>query len=235
MSGRSEAGGAESQGPETAEDDSRPRPLAAFDLDGTLTRRDTLMPFLLRAIGRERTYRALLASSLPLARAAALGGPHRDRAKAVVLQRVFGGLPLAELAEAAEPFADHVVAAALRPDIRARVDWHREQGHELVLVSASPELYVAPIGRRLGFDAVLATRLEVDADGRLTGRIEGTNCRGPEKVVRLREWRGGTVTLTYAYGDSAGDREMLALAETGVKLSRRRRSGRYTGTAAGGS
>ena len=203
---------------------SQERPLAAFDLDGTLTRRDTLVPFLLRAIGRDRTYRALLASSLPLTRAAALGGPHRDQAKAVVLQRVFGGLPLAPLAEAAESFADHVVSRALRPDVRARVDWHRQQGHELVLVSASPELYVAPIGRRLGFDAVLATRLEVDADGRLTGRIEGANCRGPEKVVRLREWRGGTLTLTYAYGDSAGDREMLALALEGVKVSRRRRA-----------
>lgn len=198
------------------------RPLAAFDLDGTLTRRDTLMPFLLRTIGRERTYRALLACSLPLARAAALGGPHRDQAKAVVLQRVFGGLPLAALAEAAESFADHVVAHGLRPDVRARVDWHREEGHELVLVSASPELYVTPIGRRLGFDAVLATRLEVDADGRLTGRIEGVNCRGPEKVVRLRQWRGGSVTVAYAYGDSAGDREMLALAMNGVKVSRRR-------------
>ena len=208
-----------------SETDFSQRPLAAFDLDGTLTRRDTLMPFLLRAIGRDRTYRALLACSVPLARAAALGGPHRDRAKAVVLQRVFGGLPLAPLAEAAEAFADDVVASALRRDMRARVDWHREQGHELVLVSASPELYVSPIGRRLGFHAVLATRLEVDADGRLTGRIEGANCRGPEKVVRLREWRGGTVTITYAYGDSAGDREMLALAAIAMKVNRRRRSG----------
>ena len=196
------------------------RPLAAFDLDGTLTRRDTLMPFLLWAIGRNRTYRALLASSLPLGRAAALGGPHRDQAKAVLLQRVFAGLPLAALQDAAEPFADHVVAHALRPDVRARVDWHRARGHELVLVSASPELYVTPIGRRLGFDAVLATRLEVDAEGRLTGRIQGTNCRGPEKVVRLREWRGGTLTVAYAYGDSAGDREMLALAATPLKIGR---------------
>ena len=205
------------------------RPLAAFDLDGTLTHRDTLLPYLLRAIGPGRTYRAILASSLPLARAAALGGPHRDRAKVAVLQRTLGGLPLSALAEAAEPFADHVVAQGLRPDIRARVDWHREQGHELVLVSASPELYVTPIGRRLGFDAVLATRLEIDADGRVTGRLMGANCRGPEKVVRLREWRGDAVAVAYAYGDSAGDREMLALAATAVKLSRRRRVPR-TGT-----
>jgi HAD superfamily hydrolase (TIGR01490 family) len=198
-----------------------PPPLAAFDLDGTLTRRDTLMPFLERAIGRQKTYRALLASSLPLARAAALGGPHRDRAKAVLLQRVFGGLPLAALTEAAESYADHVVATALRPDIRARVDWHRAEGHQLVLVSASPELYVAPIGQRLGFDAVLSTRLEVDAEGRLTGRLSGMNCRGPEKVVRLKEWRGEDLAVAYAYGDSSGDREMLALAETAVRIRNR--------------
>jgi phosphatidylglycerophosphatase C len=211
----------------TEPDSASAEPLvAAFDLDGTLTRRDTLMPFLLRAIGRDRTYRALLASSLPLARAAALGGPHRDRAKAVVLRRVFGGQPLARLAEAAESFADHVVAHGLRPEIRARVGWHRDQGHELVLVSASPELYVTPIGRRLGFDAVLATRLEVDPTGRLTGQIQGANCRGPEKVVRLQQWRGGPLTVAYAYGDSAGDREMLALANTAVKLRRSRRGAR---------
>jgi phosphatidylglycerophosphatase C len=201
------------------------RPVAAFDLDGTLTRRDTLMPFLLKAIGPNKTYRCLLATSLPLARAAALGGPHRDLAKAAVLQRVMGGLPLAPLAEAAEAFADHVVAHGLRPEMQARLDWHRAQGHELVLVSASPELYVVPIGQRLGFDAVLATRLELDADGRLTGRIAGTNCRGPEKVLRLREWRGETLTVAYAYGDSAGDREMLALAANAIKINRRRRAG----------
>lgn len=196
------------------------QPLAAFDLDGTLTRRDTLMPFLRRAVGRDRAYRAVLASSLPLARAVALGGAHRDRAKAAVLRRALAGFPRATLAEMAESYADHVVAQDLRPDVRARVDWHRTEGHELVLVSASPELYVAPIGRRLGFDEVLATRLEVGADDRLTGRLMGSNCRGPEKVARLREWRGDTLVVTYAYGDSTGDREMLALAETPVKVGR---------------
>jgi phosphatidylglycerophosphatase C len=197
------------------------RPLAAFDLDGTLTHRDTLLPFLRQAVGRGRTYRALLASSLPLARAAAFGGTHRDTAKAAVLRGVLAGAPLDGLTEAAEAFADHVVTHRVRPEVRAQVDWHRRKGHELVLVSASPELYVTPIGRRLGFDTVLATRLEVDADGRLTGRLLGANCRGPEKVMRLREWRGEGVSIDYAYGDSAGDREMLDLAVTAVRVGRR--------------
>lgn len=206
---------------DTPEPPGEARPLAAFDLDGTLTDRDTLLPFLRRAVGRGRTYRALLASSLPLARAAAFGGAHRDAAKAAVLRGVLAGTPLDGLTEAAEAFADHVVAHGLRPDVQERVDWHRKEGHELVLVSASPELYVTPIGERLGFDVVLATRLEVGADGRLTGRLLGANCRGPEKVMRLREWRGEGLALTYAYGDSSGDREMLDLAVTPMRVGRR--------------
>jgi phosphatidylglycerophosphatase C len=125
------------------------------------------------------------------------------------------------LTEAAEAFADHVVAHRLRREVQDRVGWHRSEGHELVLVSASPELYVTPIGRRLGFDTVLATRLEVGADGILTGRLQGANCRGPEKVVRLREWRGEGVSIDYAYGDSVGDREMLDLAVRAVRVGRR--------------
>jgi phosphatidylglycerophosphatase C len=206
------------------------RPLAAFDLDGTLTHRDTLLPFLRQAIGRSRTYRALFTAALPLAKAAAFGGPHRDTAKAAVLRDVLAGVPLDRMTEAAEAFADHVITHGLRPDVRERVEWHRREGHELVLVSASPELYVAPIGRRLGFDAVLATRLEVGADQRLTGRLVGANCRGPEKVMRLREWRGEGLAVAYAYGDSSGDREMLDLALTGVRVGRRFPSRRAPGS-----
>jgi phosphatidylglycerophosphatase C len=221
MSGRD--GGSGDTAPQRPEDGIvERRPVAAFDLDGTLTRRDTLMPFLRRAVGRQRAYRAILASSLPLARAAALGGAHRDRAKAAFLRGVLAGVPREALAEAAESYADHVVIHGLRPDVRARVEWHREQGHELVLVSASPEIYVTPIGRRLGFDEVLATRLEVDPADRLTGRLVGANCRGPEKVARLREWRGDDLAVAYAYGDSAGDREMLALAARAVLRPRPR-------------
>jgi len=199
------------------------RPLVAFDLDGTLTRRDTLLPFLRRAVGADRAVRSILAAALPVARAVALGGAHRDRAKEALLRGVFAGVPREALTDAAEAYADYVVNRGLRPDIRARVDWHRDEGHELVLVSASPELYVAPIGRRLGFDHVLATRLEIGPDDRFTGRLVGRNCRGPEKVARLREWRSEGLAIAYAYGDSEGDREMLELAARGLRLSRSRR------------
>jgi phosphatidylglycerophosphatase C len=205
------------------------RVVAAFDLDGTLTRRDTLLPFLLKACGHAATYRAVLGVSLLLVRALA-GGERRDAAKEALLVRLLAGRPVESLAEVAEAFADEVMASGLlRPDMLERVAEHRRAGHELVIVSASPELYVAPLGRRLGFDAVLGTRLETDAEGRLTGRLLGPNCRGAEKTVRLREWLGGDEsTELFAYGDSRGDREMLAMAGTGIRVHRRRpwRAGR---------
>jgi phosphatidylglycerophosphatase C len=202
------------------------RVVAAFDLDGTLTRRDTLLPFLLKACGPAATYRAVLGVSLLLVRALA-GGERRDAAKEALLVRLLAGRPVEPLAEVAEAFADDVMPL-LRPEMIERVTEHRRAGHELVIVSASPELYVAPLGRRLGFDAVLGTRLETDAEGRLTGRLQGANCRGPEKVVRLRQWLGDESAEVWAYGDSRGDREMLALARTGVRVHRRRpwRAGR---------
>src|SRR5581483_9290555 len=70
-----------------------------------------------------------------------------------------------------------------------------------------------------GFDAVLGTRLEIDGDGRLTGRLDGPNCRGPEKVERLRAWLGGDGDVTvHAYGDSAGDRQLWEFADHAYRV-----------------
>ena len=195
------------------------RTVAAFDLDGTLTRGDTLLPFLWRVCGGTRTARAMLVHSLLVVRA--LPFKHlRHQAKEAVITQLIRGVDLAVLKEAAESFADEVVARRLRPSIADRVEFHRAAGHQLVIVSASPELYVEPIGRRLGFDAVLATRLEVGPDGRLTGRIVGLNCRGAEKVERLRAWTGDAATFVYAYGDTRGDRELLAVADAAFRMGR---------------
>lgn len=202
------------------------RTIAAFDLDGTITRSDTLIPFLRRSAGTARTARALLALSLRITRSMA-GMGSRDTAKEHLLRRLLAGQPVSALEEVAESFADHVVAERLREEALERIEFHRAAGHELVVVSASPELYVAPVARRLGFAAALGTRLEVGPDGRLTGRLVGRNCRGPEKVLRLREWLGDETPAIVAYGDSRGDRELLAFAGDGaVWMTRPRRAGR---------
>lgn len=189
-----------------------PRTVAVFDFDGTLTRRDTLLPFLRRTRGASRTSIALLANSMLLAR-------DRDAAKAGVLRRLLAGQDVDELRAAADVFADVVIQRGLRASVLERVQWHTSEGHDRVIVTASPELYVAPIGERLGFDAVLGTRLETDGNGHLTGRLDGRNCRGPEKVERLRAWLGGSDDATvYAYGDSSGDRQLWEFADHAYRV-----------------
>ncbi len=189
--------------------------IAAFDVDGTLTVRDCVVPFLRRTGGTVGTIGGLLRQ--PVAVLRGLVRRDRDALKAAAARAVFGGRDLAEVTAAAIRFGDVVAGEWLRPDTVARLQWHREQGHEVVLVSASFELYLDRVGTRLGADGVLATRLET-VDGRFTGALAGPNCRGPEKVARLHEWltarHGGRAAVTlWAYGDSAGDRELLADAD----------------------
>ena len=122
-------------------------------------------------------------------------------------------------------FADEVLARHLREEAVQRADWHRTQGHRLVIISASLGAYLRPIGERLRFDAVLATELEAGPDGRLTGRMAGENVRGPEKARRLEAWLDGATPFVWAYGDSSGDRELWARADRAVRLGRRAHRG----------
>ena len=104
-----------------------------------------------------------------------------------------------------------------------RLEWHREQGHRVVLVSASYRSYLDHLARMLGCDAVLSTEIEVDSTGRCTGRLKGRNCRGPEKVNRLTTWmqaEGIHGARVWAYGDSSGDEHMLAMANHPVRVTR---------------
>lgn len=200
------------------------RVVAAFDFDGTITRRDTVVPFLVYACGRARVARALAAVSPQLTRALA-GRASRDDPKEALLRRLLAGHDAASIAETGRAFATRLAddARRLRPETLARVRWHRDEGHELVLVSASLSTYLEPLAPRLGFDAVLATTLEVGADGRLTGRLVGRNCRGAEKVDRLNAWLGDHEPddcLIWAYGDSSGDTELLAMAHRPHKIGR---------------
>lgn len=201
------------------------RRIAAFDFDGTITRRDTVVPFLVRAFGLVPVVRAVVAVA-PLAVRARLGrGPagrhHRDVVKAAVLRRVAAGHPAEQVAEAGERFA-RSLDRRLRPEVIEQVRWHREQGHELVIVSASLLAYLVPFAAAHGFHHVIGVGLEAGPDGRLTGELDGPNVRGPEKAIRLRSWLGDEPVSLWAYGNSSGDAELLALADVPVWVNGRR-------------
>jgi phosphatidylglycerophosphatase C len=193
--------------------------IAAFDFDGTLTVRDSFMAFL---IWEARPARAAL-KLIRLAPSALTYLGHRDRGriKAAALKTFLGGVPLARAQARARAFADHT--RLLRPDALACWEAWKARGARMTIVSASPQFVVEPFAERLGADRLIATQVETDAEGRITGALLGRNCRGPEKVVRLRQEFGPDVRLEAAYGDTDGDREMLALAKTaGMRVFRQR-------------
>ncbi len=190
------------------------RTVAAFDFDGTLTRRDTMFPFLADFAGVGR-----------LARALANAVPHlanRDAAKARLVDQLFRGRDHAAVLDAGNEYGEKLATRSVTDAMRERLAWHQDGGHEIVIVSASLDVYVGAAARSLDVEHVLCTTLAVGTDGRCTGALLGGNCRGAEKAARLRAHLDADDVELWAYGNSSGDREMLALAQHPVWVRRGR-------------
>ena len=188
-------------------------PVVAFDFDGTLTCRDSFVAFFQWRAGTAR-FAAGVAGLAPEIINHLLR-PDRGRLKAAMARQFLGPIERQTLEAEARRFAASRADALLRPDALACWrDW-RNRGARLFIVTASPETLVAPFAQRLGADGLIGTRLKWDARDCYAGVLDGPNCRGPEKVVRLREALGGDLSLEAAYGDSTGDTEMLAFARRG--------------------
>lgn len=187
------------------------RPLVAFDFDGTITIEDSFTAFLR---WRCRSWRyALGMARLAPAALAYLADRDRGRIKAAAAREFLRGMTRSELDASCQAYCDVVWDRMIRPDAaQCWRDW-RARGAMVVIVTASPIEVVGPFARRLGADELIGSRLAYDADDRVTGALDGPNCRGEEKVTRLRARFGPDTELTAAYGDTAGDREMIAIAE----------------------
>ena len=185
--------------------------IVAFDFDGTLTIRDSFTEFLRWRAGR-RGWAMGLAKMTP---AVATYARTRDRGriKAASVRVFLKGLPRTQLEAEAAAFCEERWDQFMRPDALACwEDWGQRGAHR-VIVTASPEITVAPFAARLMADALLGTTLVMDADDKVTGRFSSANCRAAEKVRRLRTAYGRNVRLAAAYGDTSGDTEMLAIAD----------------------
>jgi phosphatidylglycerophosphatase C len=187
------------------------RPLVAFDFDGTLTCVESFNAFLAWRFSPARHTIGML--RLAPAAAAYLVNRDRDRLKAATVREFLTGESRKDLARQADRFAAGQARRLLRPDaVRSWKRW-QSQNARLVIVTASPEIVVWPFARGLGAEALIGTRLKFTASDLASGELDGRNCRGPEKVARLREMFGDDVSLDAAYGDSDGDVAMLSLAE----------------------
>ncbi len=192
------------------------RTIAAFDFDGTISKRDTFVPFLARVAGPARFASACASAGLLGARRR-LPLQERDRVKAHLIAQLLGGRAEHDLRVAGERYArDLLTGDRLRPDVVARVHEHQRAGHSTVIVSASLVHYLEPIARELTMDGVIGVELE-SIDGILTGRLARPNVRAEEKALRLREWLGAPTdeVIVHAYGNSSGDHALLEMSQQG--------------------
>lgn len=202
-------------------------PVAAFDFDGTLTFCDSLLPFLRYTVGRRRFWAKspylfwYLFWYLLLYR---LGRMDRTEAKEAIIRRYLGGRGAKEIQAAALGFAKAVLPTLVNRAALERLRWHQQANHRLLIVSASLEAYLQPWADAIpGVEAVLGTRLHIE-DGRVTGRLDGLNCVGPEKLCRVVEHVGDLEgCYLFAYGDSSGDLDLLRAAQEPAYRSFQRR------------
>lgn len=194
--------------------------VAVFDLDGTLTWRDTLMPFLLSFL-RRHPWRVFGLWRLPYALLSFLAPGHdRGLLKSRLIRMIMSGAVRPEVEACADAFVSELKEHhRLRPAAIAALEAHRAAGDHLVLLSASPDLYVPRIGRALGFERTLCTEIEWRGE-RLGGGLKTPNRRGAEKsrcLASLRaDYRGLPVV---AYGNSDSDLEHLRGADRALLVN----------------
>ena len=203
-----------------------PRGLAVFDLDGTITRHDTLMPYVLGFLCSHPGRVPGLLRPVPTLVRFASGKADRGELKSALIRGTLGGCTRAELDAWTARFVPRLLAHGVRPDALACIVGHKARGDSLALMSASVDLYVPAIGRTLGFAEVICTELRWQGD-RLDGELAGPNCRGAEKARALTALRGRHPGLPVtAYGNAMSDLGHLCLADRGVLVNGSRRTRR---------
>lgn len=188
--------------------------VAAFDFDGTITTRDSLLPFLFYIAGFWTSLKHLLLLS-PYFLGFLINITSRQQVKEKVLTKFFGGMPINWIRQLGILFSkSNELDKIVLPSAKQRLAWHLQQGHRCILVSASIDVYLDPWRKKAGFHDLISSRLQVNAEGVFTGHLEGLNCWGPEKKRRLEELLGSRENyVLHAYGDGRGDKELLEMAD----------------------
>jgi phosphatidylglycerophosphatase C len=194
--------------------------LAVFDLDGTVTRGDTLFPYVAGYLNRRRWWGwPGMLRVVPTAGRYALGKADRGQLKASFIKSTLAGSLRSELSDWTEKFVRGLLEGGLFGEARAKISTHREAGDRLVLMSASTDLYVPVVARSLGFHEVICTGVRWDGD-RLLGDLATPNCRGAEKTRHLQELQRRYPDLpSVAYGNASSDIDHLQVATRGFLVN----------------
>lgn len=184
--------------------------LALFDFDGTITRNDTLIRFIIYTYGKFRFLLGMI-WLLPFLVIYKLGLYSNEKAKQRMLSFFYKRWNYAEFKRKGEDFCRQVLPGLLRESALQKIQWHKKKMHRIIVVTASVEEWVHPWCESIGIEC-LCTQLEIK-DNHITGRLGTPNCYGPEKVNRVKNILSlDQYETIYAYGDTKGDREMLKIS-----------------------
>lgn len=185
--------------------------VSLFDFDGTLTTLDTLPAFIAHVVGR---WRMLVGFGLflPLIVLMKLHLYANGRTKELLFAHFFKGMTLETFDAHCQSFAKNNVHI-LRPLGLKAIETNLQRGENVLIVSASITNWVLPFFSKLPQVKVIGTQIAVK-EGKLTGRFASPNCHGAEKVRRVEHlFTPRELYYITAYGDSQGDKEMLAYAD----------------------
>lgn len=184
--------------------------IAFFDFDGTLTRHDTFIEFAKFSVGKRSFVKALL-KSIPALCFWKMGIKSNSYAKQILFSHLYKGMAYSYFKELGNSFIRRIDKDK-REDIFEIFTRHKQNGDTIIIVSASIGDWIRPWALTNGIDHVIATEVEVDEVGKLTGRFLTENCHGKEKALRIQQLYPQIADLeTWGYGDSSGDNEMMAL------------------------
>ena len=197
--------------------------LAIYDMDRTITVRGTYTGFLIHMVSRRAPWRIIFSPLLIVGFAAYILKIFDKKRLKTFNQRLFlGSKPkLAELQPHIEEYAEKVLANNIHQQALAQIEKDRSEGRKLVLATASYELYVHAIAKKLRFDDVIATRLELDGGPRVLPEICGDNCYGEAKLTRIKSYLKAQGMKRddlhiRAYSDHISDAPMLKFADEAI-------------------
>jgi phosphatidylglycerophosphatase C len=197
----------------------RPPWVAVFDLDGTLSWRDTLLPYLLGFLWRH-PWRIARLGGAPYAFYRYWRDRDRGDLKSRFIRMIMGGASRSTVKAWSESFvATMQPGGRFRPLALAVLEAHRAAGDHLVLMSASPDLYVPRIGALLRVEHTVCTKIRWQGEY-LDGRLDSENCRGEEKsrqLLLLRQQYAGASFI--AYGNSSSDLDHMREADRALLVN----------------
>lgn len=182
--------------------------LVLFDFDGTITRSDTLFLFTKSAVSPVKYWLGLIVLS-PVLVLHKLGLIGSQKTKEIFLGFYFGGTDLGAFNSYGKKFKT-IIDADVRPKAAEQIAEYKRQGHRVIVVSASAVNWLGTWAASHHLE-LICTKLEV-VNGKITGKLDGENCNGAEKVNRIKSYLNlSDYGKVIVYGDSKGDREMFTL------------------------